>query len=339
MSVFTKTCIFITGFLLLPLLAAEIVALTTNLIFAPALGMRVTNISFFGLEFNVSDNKWTVSLRRFSPIIQHDVRFDSRKSVESFSDRKADMLQFLSVAAKFAVAAALCFSLRGLLTKPEHFTHTELLLFSFAAGMVFHAFFSLAMYIYTSLVLVKRLGGCINSIIKRLRQGESYASIDMKPMEELGLKKSTKNEQLLYYQLYMGHLAAMGNYNGMREPSHKAMNILMDRGYFVQETGSYYWLIYFFSEVEPNPQITDLLLERLGSVINKDNDANAKRVLAYYLFNIKRDFDGAQEMVNEGFRALDSDAGLATERDLERLLLTDLNERLQVINKPAAMTC
>lgn len=339
MSVFEKTGIFIIGFLLLALIAAEIVGLFSNLIFAPLFGMRVTTISFFGLEFTVTDNKWIVTFHKFSPIIQYDVRFDNRKSVESFSNKKGDILQYVSIIAKFAAAAALCFAFRGLLTKPEHFTPPELLLFSFTAGMVFHAFFSFAICLYSELVLMKQLSGCIDSILNRLRQGESYASLDMKPMEELGFKDSTKTEQLLYYQLYMGYLAALKNYNGMRDPSHKAMNILLDRGYFVQETGSYYWLIYFFSEVEPNPQITEMLLERLGNVINKDKDANAKRVLAYYLFNIKQDFPGAQEMVNEGFRALNSDSGLATERDLERLLLTDLNERLQVMNQPAAMSC
>jgi hypothetical protein len=334
MSILGKTGVVITGFLLIAVLATEIVGLAANLIFAPFFGMRVTTISFFGLEFTISDNKWTRTFHKLSPIIQQDVRFDSRKPVESFSDRKADMLQLVNIAAKFAAAAVICFTVRGLFTKPGPLSPPELLIAAFAAGMMFHAFFALGIYLYTNFVLMKRLGGYINSIMKRLRNGESYASLDMQPYEKLGYDRSTKSERLLYYQLYMGYLAAVGNYDGMRGPSYQAMRSLIGREYFVQDTGSYYWLIFFFSEIEPNAPLTDLLLKRLGDVINSDSDANAKRVLAYYFYNIRRDFTSAQKMVDEGFKALDSDSGLATERELERQLLSDLNERLRLLNTP-----
>lgn len=334
MSIFEKISVFATGFLLIAVLATEIVGLAANLVFAPLFGMRVTTISFFGLEFTISDNKWTKTFHKLSPIIQYDVRFDSRKPVESFSDKKADLLRFVTILAKFAVAAVICFLLRGFFTKKGSFNIIDLLMISFAAGMVFQAFTSLGIYLYTNLVLMKRLGGYINTLIKRLRQGESFASLDMKPAEELGYKNPTKTEKLLYYQIYMAYLAAVGDYDGMRSPSHEAMNFLIDRDYFVQDTGSYYWLIFFFSEIEPNAPITDMLLKRLGNVIKSDKDANAKRVLAYYFFNIRRDFTSAQQMVDAGFQALNSNAGLDTERELERQLLSDLNERLRLINTP-----
>ncbi len=336
MSILEKTGIFATGFLLIAVLASELVGLVANLIFAPLFGMRVTTISFFGLEFTISDNKWTKTFHKLSPIIQHDVRFDSRKPVESFSDKKADMLQLVTVIAKFTVAVLICLLFRDIFTKTGAYNMLDLLKVSFATGMVFHALFSLGIYLYTNLVLMKRLGGYINTLIKRLRQGESFASLDMKPVEELGYKNPTKTEQLLYYQIYMGYLAAVGNYDGMCEPSHQAMNFLIDREYFVQDTGSYYWLIFFFSEIEPNIPLTDMLLKRLGDVIKSDRDANAKRVLAYYFFNIRRDFISAQQMVDAGLQALNSNSGLATERELERQLLNELNERLQLINKPVS---
>ncbi|MBR5682851.1 MAG: hypothetical protein IKW96_06185 [Ruminococcus sp.] len=335
MSILEKISVCATGFLLIAVLATELVGLAANLIFAPFFGMRVTTISFFGLEFTISDNKWTKTFHKLSPIIQYDVRFDSRKPVESFSDKKADMLQLVTVIAKFTAAGLICLLFRGVFAKGA-LNMLNLLIVSFAAGMVFHALFSLGIYLYTNLVLMKRLGGYINTLLKRLRQGESFASLDMKPVEELGYKNPTKTERLLYYQIYMGYLAAVGNYDGMRGPSHQAMNFLMDREYFVQDTGSYYWLIFFFSEIEPNISLTDMLLKRLGDVIKSDKDANAKRVLAYYFFNIRRDFISAQQMVDAGFKALDSNSGLATERELERQLLNDLNERLQLINQPVS---
>ena len=334
MSILGKTGVFITGFLLIAVLATEIVGLAANLIFAPFFGMRVTTVSFFGLEFTISDNRWTKTFHKLSPIIQYDVRFDSRRPVESFSDKKADMLRFAAVIAKFAAAAGVCFATKGILFKNGPLNPAELLIAAFSAGMVFHAFFSLGIFFYTNLVLMKRLGGYINSLLQRLRNGESFASLDMQPMETLGYKNPTTAERLLYYQIYMGYLAAVGNYDGMRSPSHQAMNFLIDREYFVQDTGSYYWLIFYFSEIEPNAPLTDMLLKRLGDVINSDKDANAKRVLAYYFFNIRRDFISAQKLVDEGFKALNSNSGLATEQELERQLLSELNERLQLINSP-----
>lgn len=336
MSILEKISVFAAGFLLIAVLATELVGLAANLIFAPIFGMRVTTISFFGLEFTISDNKWTKTFHKLSPIIQYDVRFDSRKPVESFSDKKADMLRLVTVIAKFAAAALVYVLFRGVFAKEGPFTKIDLLIVAFTAGMFFHALSSLGIYLYTNLVLMKRLGGYINTLIKRLRQGESFASLDMKPVEELGYKNPTKTERLLYYQIYMGYLAAVGDYDGMRGPSHQAMNFLIDREYFVQDTGSYYWLIFFFSEIEPNVPLTDMLLKRLGDVIKSDKDANAKRVLAYYFFNIRRDFISAQQMVDAGLLALNSNSGLATERELERQLLNELNERLQLINKPVS---
>ena len=70
MSILEKTGIFATGFLLIAVLASELVGLVANLIFAPLFGMRVTTISFFGLEFTISDNKWTKTFHKLSPIIQ-----------------------------------------------------------------------------------------------------------------------------------------------------------------------------------------------------------------------------------------------------------------------------
>ena len=131
MSILEKISVFAAGFLLIAVLATELVGLAANLLFAPIFGMRVTTISFFGLEFTISGNKWTKTFHKLSPIIQYDVRFDSRKPVESFSDKKADMLRLVTVIAKFAAAAVVYALFRGVFTKEGHFTKIDLLIVSF----------------------------------------------------------------------------------------------------------------------------------------------------------------------------------------------------------------
>ena len=168
---------------------------------------------------------------------------------------------------------------------------------------------------------MKRLGGYINTLLSRLRKGEDLAALNLQPVEMLPYDNPTNAEKILYYQIYMAHLAACDRYENMRGPSHQAMAYIMNHDYFSQETLAYYWLIFYFSEVEPNE-------ENAKAIIRNDKDSNARRVLAYYMFNIQHNPERAEALVTEGFAALNTSHCLPTERELERKLLTKLNQRI-----------
>jgi hypothetical protein len=327
MSFLEKAGIFITGFLLLAVIAKEIIALIADFILAPLFGMRVKAVSFFGLAFNLQNGKWVASQHKKTALIQHEVRFDDRIPVEEYSDKKSKWLQLTTTVIKILAAAAICFACRGFFSKDKK-SPLDILIISFALGMVLQALTSLGIFLYTHLILMKRLGGYINTLLSRLRKGEELSSLNMQPVEMLPYENPTKTEKILYYQIYMAHLAATDNYEAMRSPSHQAMDYIMSHDYLTQETLAYYWLIFYFSEVEPDEKSAKALLEKLGDIIRNDKDPNARRVLAYYMFNIQHNAERAEALVTEGFAALNTARCLSTERELERKLLTKLNSRI-----------
>ena len=225
--------------------------------------MRVKSVSFFGLAFNLQNGKWVASKHKKTALIQHDVRFDDRIPVEKYDDKKSKWLQLTTTVIKILAAAAICFACRGFFAKDKK-SPLDILVISFALGMVLQALTSLGIFLYTHLVLMKRLGGYVNTLLSRLRNGEELSSLNMQPVEMLPYENPTNTEKILYYQVYMAHLAASDNYEAMREPSHQAMNYIMNHDYFTQETLAYYWLIFYFSEVEPDEQSAKALLEKLG---------------------------------------------------------------------------
>jgi hypothetical protein len=199
----------------------------------------------------------------------------------------------------------------------------------FAMGMVFFALQSIVIYIYTFMVLMKRLGGYTHKMIQRLRAGEDFAALDLKPADQLGFKKVTKAEKILYYGLYMGYLEDTDNYEAMRAPSHEIMSMILDREYIAQETLTYYYLLFFFSEAEPNRQMADIIFNRIKGVITTDTDSNAKRMMAYYAFNIYRDVAGAERFVSEGYAALGKMTGInASTGRLEKKMLDRISSRI-----------
>ena len=101
------------------------------------------------------------------------------------------------------------------------------------------------------------------------------------------------------------------------------------REFILQETLSYYWLIFYYSRYEINPVNADTFFERVSRTLLNDSDANAKRVLAYYYYGVKNDIPKAQQYLREGFAVVDKFSVPGAERDLERKLLLDLDEIIQ----------
>lgn len=324
-----KLLIFLTGFIPLAIYAREILDLILRTLLAPHFNMRLKTVSFFGLTFALENEKWTKTFHKYTPLIQSNVCWDLRKPMETFTDKREKSFQLICIAIKIAVSAALCFAFRGYLAHISSIKPLPLLLASFALGFAWFSVSSLLIFIYVYSVVMKGLGGYADSMLKRLRSGERLEDLNMRSVEDLGLQKNSKLAMSVYYPIYMAHLAAIDDTERMRAPSHQMMDQLIGKDFILQDTAAYCWLLYFFSEVEPNPAFAKMLLDKLGDIIKKDTDPNSKRILGYYAFNIMRDLSLAEKLVSEGFEALSGSRMLATEIDLERKLLTVLNERIQ----------
>lgn len=327
MSVKTIVSIFLMASLP-AMYTKDIILLIADFIFAPLFRFRVKMVSFFGLSFILEEeDKWKFSYTKKIPLIQHSVLRDTRKPIDSFNDKDSVFLNIIEGIVLISASSAVCFAFRELIFKsgktiPEYFA------VGFACFMLLFSLKYVLITVYVHLIVMKRLGGYVEQLIGRLKHGETFSALDLKPVSELGFKNPTFVEQEQYYMVYMGYLAETGNTEAMRQPSHMVMERMRERDFILQDGLKYYWLIYYFSDVEPNKANADLLLQKIGNVIYDDNLPNAKRVLAYYVFNHEHDLERAEELVTEGFAALESGTFTNAERILERSLLTQLNTRI-----------
>ena len=326
MSFGAKAGAFLLAFWL-AIYAKDILLLVTDIIFAPLFKMKVKMISLFGLTFFWEEEKWKISFLKPEPLIQHDVRLDTRKNIESSDGNRCLRLHLVDLAVIIIAAAAVCFIFRGLFFKQGKSVF-EYLAMAFACGMIFQVFWRIHVIVLTHLIFMRRMGGYIDSLLDRIRSGETFTQLDLKPIDQLGYKKISMLDKKLYYPIYMCYLAETGKTREMHQPSNEMMEQLRDKEFTVYEALSYYWLIYYFSAVSPNKENADILLNKLGNVIYDDNMANGKRVLAYYVFAHEHDLERAEELVTEGFAALESGNASNAERILERSLLTQLNTQI-----------
>lgn len=327
MPVKTIVSIFLTAFLA-AMYVKDILLLITDFIFAPLFRLRVKMVSFFGLSFILEEEgRWKASFAKKSALIHHNVLRDTRKPIDSFSDKDSVFLNIIEGIALVSASAAVCFVFRELFFKSGK-TVMEYFAVGFACGMLFFCVKYVLITLYVQLIIMKRLGGYVDQLIKRLRNGETFSALDLKPVSELGFKNPTSVEEEQYYMVYMCYLAETGDTKAMYQPSHVMMERLRERDFLMQDGLKYYWLIYYFSDIEPDKANADLLLEKLGNVICNDKLPNARRVLAYYVFDHEHDLERAEELVTEGFAALDSGTFTNAERILERSLLTELNTRI-----------
>lgn len=304
----------------------QLLQLILDAILAPVFKSHIGSVNFFGLNLMKQDGVWKSSAVKFTPIIQHTVLFN-RNAPEGIRDRSR-ILRCITCTVELLVGIGVC-TLILLYFRNRENNLFRALANGFAMGMVFFALQSIVIYTYTFMVLMKRLGGYTHKMIQRLRAGEDFAALDLKPADQLGFKKVTKAEKILYYGLYMGYLEDTDNYEAMRAPSHEIMSMILEREYIAQETLTYYYLLFFFSEVEPNRQMADIVFNKIKGVITTDTDSNAKRMMAYYAFNIYRDVAGAERFVSEGYAALGRMTGItASTGRLERKMLDRISSRI-----------
>ena len=322
-----RMMILLTGFII-ALQVNSLLRLLIDAVIAPLFCMRVSTFSLFGLTFLKNDGRWKSSFTKLSPIIQHQVVFNMKKPAEKLNEKNSNAMSIISKLLLLAVDIGICTAILLFFRHREN-NYLRALANGFAMGIVFFGLQTLAITIYTMTVLRKRLTGYMSDKMQNLRNGMPLRDLDLKPVDELGFKKVTKTERIFYYGAYMAYLAATDNYGAMHAPSHEVMNYMVEREYIHQETLTYYWLLFFFSEVEPNTQLADSIYNKIKGVITTDTDANAKRLMAYYAFNIYHDVAGAERFVTEGYAALGRMTGiLSSEGELEKKLLDRINARI-----------
>ena len=68
---------------------------------------------------------------------------------------------------------------------------------------------------------------------------------------------------------------------------------------------AYYWLIFYYSEIETDKEKADDYFKKIEPIICNDEDSNAKRILAYYYYRLYNDSEKAKSLIEEGLSRID----------------------------------
>lgn len=316
----------VLGFFIISIMAVQMIEVILSIIFIPRFGFKIPSVSFFGLVFMKQEEKWKISLKRLSYLCQCNIIHDISKPVSEDSEKKEKQASYLVKVSVLLISLFTAFMCSDCFLKLFHGGTASLLdifIVSFVTGMVVHSITHFGICVYTYKTIMKRLGGYVNAIAKKMRQGYSFEELNLRPIEELPYKNVSQTEKLLYYNFYVYYLVATGQTGRLPKISHEMTYLLEYSEFIVQQTGLYYWLIYYYSRYEINSERADKFLKKVWPVLSEDSDANAKRVLAYYYYGIQRDREKAGKYLKEGLACV-GHFSCGAERDLERKLLEEL---------------
>ncbi len=308
------------GFLIVPIYIKGILTLIYDLVMAPKFGHYIKKICFFGICLEKNDGKWRRGTGAFSPIIQTLLYVDLKKNIESPEEKE----RALAYGGDFAMILISVLAFVPIIMQTGldgMWSEIDIFVVSVGVGMLFHSIMSLGITIYVFEKSVKQLGGYIRQVQKLLLAGYRFEEMDMQSLKELSFVNSGKAEKCLYYNYYIHYLVAMNRWDALKVTMLEVRNILYGADYIVQNTGLYYWLVYYYSRYEKEERFAQYFYKIVEKTLKDDKDANAKRVLAQYCYS-SGNIDSAQKYMEEAFDVLE-DCNILGERELERRLLEE----------------
>jgi hypothetical protein len=317
----------ITGFFLCAIWLKELIQLATALLLSPHFGFKVKKFIVFNQIFTKEDDRWVRTKGKRSPLIQCLPTVDLSKYHEPGEmEKKEKQMEFLRVFILLGISTVLLLlCLRPILHIADGAAgFLDWFLAGLSTGLCWHSIVTLGIRIYVYNVMMKKLPGYVQSLINRLRAGERFSDMGLRPVEELPYKDPKPMEKMFYYLFYLPAMLESGQIGAMQKPVREMTVYFRDREYITGETGNYYWLIFYYSRFELNPAAATHFLNKIRPIIEQDKDANAKRVLAYYAFGIEQDFPKARALLNEAYAVIDKFSSYG-EQELERKLLADLD--------------
>lgn len=310
----------------------ELVQLCTGLLLAPIFGFKLNRFSLFGLGFTKEDGAWKCSRGTPSILIQSLITVDLTKSYTPEEiEKKEKQFETLRILILFAVSGAimpLCF--QPILHVINHSASVpDAFLAGLGIGMCWHSLAALLIRLYVYGIMMKKLSGYVQTLTNRLRAGERFSVLGLRPIEELPYQNPTQIEKMLYYSYYLSAMLEQGEIGALQKPTREMTSYFRERDYILQNTWHYYWLIFYYSRYELNPMLATHFLNKVRNTIENDKDVNAKRVLAYYAFGIEQNFSKSRMLADEAYAVLEK-FPTEGERELERKLLAELDSFLRM---------
>ncbi len=327
-----KAMAFIIGFFLVATLLANFLVLLYHLIFAPKYGYRIKFFSLFGLVFIKKDNRWKKIYNSLAPVCfsMNLPKFDEKNFQQDYLKKEKQLIYsqrftnlFISIVIFALTSSHIIQFLKG-----ESISLSGLFLIGFSTGMVFHSVnhIGISFYIYNK--LFKGLLGYIQNKSELLIKGEKIENLDLKPIEELPYKSPSEMEKLYYYLMYCSYLLSLNKFEEIKKVSHEMTDMLWKKSLNLFNFASYYWLIFYYSEIEKDKEKADDFFKIIEPFICNDEESNAKRVLAYYYYRVGNDAEKAKSLIEEGLAGIDK-FSFEVERNFEKELLLKLKTEIE----------
>ncbi len=309
----------------------ELIDILVAVAIAPLFGFRLSSINVFGTLFaRHCDNKWVKSRGKFSLYLTHRCM---PKDLTVSVPRKTEIIFMILRSLVFVLTACVITALffQNIAKAVLSVFFSTYLPDTFFLGLSFGAVMSAMIFIVFFIRSCGKSGLSehIRSIIELIRAGVPFAEFNMKPLGELPYKTDKNSERDIYNCFYLMYLISAGQYGELWMPAHELTDhILQDRSNTGNSITVLYILIFYYSRYELNPELAKKFLDRAGTTIAADTDANAKRVLAYYAYCVEGDRQKARFFTDQALACVDI-FSVGSERELERRLIQELDDTLK----------
>jgi hypothetical protein len=131
---------------------------------------------------------------------------------------------------------------------------------------------------------------------------------------------------------YSSYLFSLNKTEEMKKVSQEMSDLLVNKNTnivnYLCNYLAYYWLLFYYSEIETDKEKADDYFKKIEPIICNDEDSNAKRILAYYYYRIYNDSEKAKNLLEEGLARIDK-YSFGPDRVLENKLLLKLKNEIE----------
>lgn len=308
------------------------VNLLCALFVSPLFGLRCVSVSFFGLTMTRTDNGWQTARGRFSPGIQTLTVIDIRRNTAPDSNKATLKFSIVRIFIKAVLALAVTLltgqAWEAFITGRSTFGYNIAILY--CAFLWITVLTDIGTTVFVHGFVMRGLGGYVQQLADYLRAGGTFDRMQLRPLEELPYPNATNTEKIMYLMFYCEYLLDADRTEELRYQVYTLCNMLSGEPFSLQFVLAYMMLIFYYSRYEINPEIASLFYDKASAAMATDNDANTKRVLAYYAYGIQHDPQKARFFIGKALEVIDKFSPTApAENRLERRLINELDETLK----------
>lgn len=336
-----KILVFITGLLPGAIIVLSLFTTLVTYLLAPKYDFYVKKVDIMGhvFERNGAEEKFEHYKEKFVPLSSCSTALDLTKPIpEVFAqnDTKLTMATSLWTYIPWIIIAIPCIywlnwsNPKGILLWVVYF------LIGMAIGFIFHGIFGIVRAIRVVRSCKKGIIKEIYSYQRMIQSGIPLRQMRIPPLDESKYPGCTFADKLMYLTFYCLQLLddqmnGISRMEEMRTATGKMREIIDQQPYTRTMIPFYGWLVFYYSTVEVDKNLSKIYLEKTGKAFYEDKDANSKRILACYYASIG-DLANARRYTDEGLAVVDK-FSMYGERDLERKLLERIDEKIKNATK------